>query len=565
MNIALITCFANESWEVYSKEMIKSVVSYWPSDIQFLINLNNNLLAEEVSKLLRKNDGFCCELSKDHLDFINNNKEKDHPTDYRKQVVRFCHKVFTLKNALEAIDRAKKDNFPNIPKYLIWMDADVITNKKVTLEMIKKCLPVEGDSVAYLGRKDWDHSECGWLAFDLENGGCDVINEVYNLYVTGKVFEEPQWHDSWLWDKVIKTKKATNLTLGLDGMDIWPTSPMGDWSVHHKGQLAKSNLLKNDQKQFNQQSNIKIQTKNSLPDEKIRSNISKNQSLIKNWVSTCKKTEEEIVVVSAGPMMIAENVLEEVKKGKKIVAVKHALKPLKDAGIKPWACILLDPRPRVNAFVENPDTDIIWFVASQVDPEATMTLLAAGCEVWGYHAAVGAHEEDLTALQEQSIVIGGSATATRGLFLLNKLGFNDFRLYGYDLCLPDKPNMNEIDELGQPKYFEIAIHVQHPCYNAKRAFWSTAELLAQYQEMGEIIEKTGFKITALGHGMIPFMTEAKNVSNLRMQKKSSKIKVKPLTYEELLCNKKTKYWEQLHNSLLKTLLKLKKVRSFLIQ
>jgi hypothetical protein len=516
--ITVITTFANKFWPIYAEEGIRSFVKYWPSDVPLLLKLDDDLLLEDVKKILREGDGISIGISDEQKDFIERNKDKDDPKNYRKQGVRFSHKVFAIKHTLDSIEAARKDGV-EVPRYLVWLDADVITTSQVTHELLKNCLPKEGDAVSYLGRKDWEHSECGWLAFDLEYQGKQLINDIYNLYVKDLIFKEEQWHDSWIFD-IVRDRfqyKATNLTEGKPGMDIWPESPMAKFSTHMKGPVAKSK----------KNMPLQIQTKNSRPNEEIQKNIEENQKLIKNWVTTCKKNRERVSVVSAGPQLVAESV-----KGTKIIAVKHALKELKAAGIKPWACILLDPRPRVNAFVENPNKDIIWFVASQVEPSVTKTLLDAGCTVWGYHAAVGANEEVLTHLQPDSIVTGGSATATRGLYLLEKLGFHKFDLYGYDLCLPDKPDLNEKDEMGQPKNFEITLQVNHEHYKLKKSFWATAELIAQYQEMNDIFQRTTWDIMAYGHGIVPFLAESKWVNNLR--KKGKKANMKLVHYKELL-------------------------------
>lgn len=553
--IAVITTFPNNMWQVCAKAMLESYVKFWPADIPLLVQLDDDLLLEDVKRVLRPNDGVTSGWDKEHADFVSRNKGKDHKTDYRKQAVRFCHKVFAIKHTLDAVEEARKDGIQDVPRYLIWMDSDVITTSNVSREMLTPCLPKEGDAVAYLGRKNWDHSECGWLAFDLENGGKDLIEAVFTMYVNDDVFDYPQWHDSWIWDDFIAAKRATNLTKDKPGMDIWQHSPMAAFSTHHKGPVAKNKMKPN------QGVPLTIMTKNSIPDESIKKNILENQAQIKNWIRTCLPNDEEIVVVSAGPMMIPEDLVGE--NGKKIVAVKHALKPLKEVGIKPWACILLDPRPHVNEFVENPDTDILWFVASQVEAKVVKTLLDAGCTVWGYHAAVGAHEEELTSKQPDSIVSGGSATATRGLFLLDKLGFRNFRLYGYDLCYFDKPDLDLKDEVGQPKYFEVSIAANHVGYKAKKAFWSSGELLAQYQEFVDIMQKTKWNLRAFGCGMIPFITESKRIGDLREKAKKDKIGVSlPVSYEELLCNKKNNFWMNLLKVLRKTLLKQMKASSF---
>lgn len=313
---------------------------------------------------------------------------------------------------------------------------------------------------------------------------------------------------------------------------------MAAWSRHYKGPVAKQELHNVKPKPIQQSNaltgNLSIQTKNSLPDKTIQQNILENQAQIKNWINPCKEHDEEIVVVSAGLMMIAEDLEPEIKAGRKIVAVKHALDPLKASGIKPWACILLDPREHLTKFVENPDTDVIWFVASQVDPRVVKKLLDSGCNVWGYHASVGAGEDHLTERQYYSIIRGGSATATRGLYVLNALGFRRFRLYGYDLCYPDKPNLNEKDEFGQMKYFEVSIEAKATNYQLKRAFWSKGELLAQYQEMNDLVTRMPWEFKAFGQGIVPFMVNAKRISDLREKRKKDKLNLKSVTYKELL-------------------------------
>lgn len=528
LSASIVTTFGDTNWQIYAKRMLEGFAANWPAEIPLLVFLDTPNLIPDVEKLLRPQDAVALHNSKEREAFLERNKGRDDATDYRKQASRFCHKVFALK---EAADYWKK-NPEQKCRYLIWLDADVLVTRKVTVDEVAACLPKQGDAVSYLGRKDWPHSECGWLAFDLENGGHQAIDTWTKFYTTDMVFQEEQWHDSWLFDRLALFMK-TNLTADKPGMEIWPQSPMAAWSRHYKGPIAKQELTGQPAQQETMKTQgLTIQTKNSIPNENIQRNILENQAQVKQWISTCTQTDEEIIVASAGPMLIAEDLLGETAK---IVAVKHALQPLRDAGVKPWACILLDPREHVSKFVDNPDKDIIWFVASQVTPSAVKTLLDAGCNVWGYHAAVGADEEKHTQAQSDAIVSGGSATATRGLFMLDKLGFRNFKLYGYDLCLPDKPDMNMKDEFGQPKHFEVSIDAKTMHYKAKRAFWSDAQLLAQYQELTDIMAKQSWTIKAIGHGILPFMTDAKRISDLRDAAKKSKLNhPKPVPYGEML-------------------------------
>jgi hypothetical protein len=553
-NIAVITTFPNEMFDVYAKKMLESFVQYWPKDVPLIVQLDNNDINQSLAPILRKDcDIVMVGRKVDHQDFIDRNKDKEDPQNYRKQPVRFCHKVFAIQNALDLVEKAKSDGVKDLPRYLIWLDADVHTTKPVSHDELKECLPKEGDAVAYLGRKDWPHSECGWLAFDLENGGADIIKTWHLQYITDAILQMKEWHDSWVFDQIEFTNK-TNLTADKPGMEIWPHSPMGKWSTHYKGPMAKQQLLQQNQimPRLNNGSNIQIQTKNSLPDEVLRAQIEENQKLIKNWVRECLPNDERVVVVSAGPHFVAEDVLKEVEAGRKIFAVKHSLTRLKNAGITPYACILLDPRPHVADFVKDADPNVLWIVASQVNPQVTKTLLERGCTIWGYHASVGAGEHVLTEKQPDAIISGGSATATRGMYLLEHLGFRKFKLYGYELSFPDKPDLNAKDEIGQPKYLEFSVSLNHPLHPMKKTFFSEPQLMAQFEEFRIIVESGKWDIEAEGEGIVPFLVNARKIANLRHNQLKYKIsKAHPVHYEKLF------KWKT------KSLPKIKRIRKFL--
>lgn len=537
MRIAVITTFPNNMFDVYARQMLESFVRYWPQDIPILVALDDDSLQSDVEKIVRPQDAVLTKWSKEHREFVERNKGKDDPTNYRKQPVRFCHKVFALKSALDAVNEQKK--VETAPQYLIWLDADVLTTRQVSVDEIAKCLPKQGDAVAYLGRKDWEHSECGWLAFDLEHGGDKLIEQMHFVYTTDAVLHSGQQHDSWIFDMVtgepvdknIPAIKKTNLTADKPGMEIWPQSPMASWSIHYKGPIAKQKLTPIAQNlRPAPGQNFVIQTRNAIPYEEICAHIKRNQELIKNWLVECESNDETIVVVSAGPQLVPEELREETNK---IVAVKHALLPLKKAGIKPWACILLDPREHVANFVKEADNEVKWFVASQVNPQVTELLLEQGCEVWGYHASVGAGESILTEKQANAVIHGGSATATRGLFLLSHLGFKSFHLYGYDLCYPDKMDMNARDDMGQPKYLEFSVGTKNVHVDIKRNFMSEPQLIVQFEEMNDILKGEKFKIKAFGDGMIPWIIKLMDLTNLRQNELKCKMGGKLSSYKDL--------------------------------
>ena len=93
---------------------------------------------------------------------------------------------------------------------------------------------------------------------------------------------------------------------------------------------------------------IIIQPKDCVPKDDILDNINDNVELIKDWdfVQNCDVNNEHVIVASAGPSMDFEELKAVQKKyDAKVVCVKHSYPLLLEAGIQPWACVILDPRP----------------------------------------------------------------------------------------------------------------------------------------------------------------------------------------------------------------------------
>lgn len=146
--------------------------------------------------------------------------------DYRHQMRRFAWKVF----AMTRLDLRSED-------WLVWLDADV----EVTAEPDWRILRSMVD-VCYLGRQDWDHSECGFVGWNLCARGGQGLDELRRVYVSGDILKAEQRHDSWIFDRVREKLDLIGLSLspGARGLDAWEASPLANWSKHHKG-MAKFN------------------------------------------------------------------------------------------------------------------------------------------------------------------------------------------------------------------------------------------------------------------------------------------------------------------------------------
>lgn len=522
MKYIVITTFPNKDWYEYLHVTTMSWLNFFPQEVDILIKLFKDDHQEVVNKSIeglvnnvqvKNGRKVCIETgsTKEELDFYTRHQNYVNNGDYRTNYIDFSHKVFAL---YQAYLYAKLNNVD----YILWVDADILAKEEISFEDLEKW--TNGADIAYLGRKDWDHSECGFVAYKTKEAG-KFIERFHEVYVNDSVLNLEQYHDSYVFDRLREERQFdlisyNNLSEGIDGMDVFNVSPLGERLIHYKGPQGKKELAKKvgvirGVSQSVDVNDVKIQTKNCVDKDKIRDHIQRNMRIIKNWYSPCKKTDEKIIICSAGPSLDPMEVKPHYDAGVKVVAVKHAIKKLHDAGIIPWAVILLDPRSHVGDFIADIHKDTIVFVASMVDPDVSTRLVTSGYKVIGYHCAVGANEMDFLR-NGDCLIVGGSATATRGISVLEGLGFRNMELYGYDCCYHEKPDLKEKKENGTNKYEEITLEVEtYGEKKVKRTFWTEGQLLAQLQEFRNYyFVREGLNLNFHGDGMIPWVCRNKN-------------------------------------------------------
>ena len=242
MKYTLITTFHKEGMEQYGQRMIDTFEKHWPAEIDLVV------YAENCTPKTTKSNVQVVDLlkeSKECRDFVerhrNNPKAhgRDASQDPRKQfkwdAVRFCYKVFATGLAEKTIDT----------DWLIWCDADTLTHTDIPVHFVPSISP--GDAmITYLGRGDKYHPECGWVGYNLRHVNSRMfIREFVSLYTEDKLFDLPEYHDSYVWSTVWKqyrTKpdnKFFNLnpnpdTKGFAGHPFI-NSALGEYLDHVKG------------------------------------------------------------------------------------------------------------------------------------------------------------------------------------------------------------------------------------------------------------------------------------------------------------------------------------------
>jgi len=264
---------------------------------------------------------------------------------------------------------------------------------------------------------------------------------------------------------------------------------------------------------------IVVTPKDSRPKQEIIDNVLANKKLIKDfdWIKTSKINNETAFIVSGGSSTDFKLLKKRIKEIKgKVFCVKHSYPKLLKAGIKPFACIILDPRPitgtsthgvvRKDLF-KKVDNETLFLVASMTDPSVTKYLLEKGVNIKGWQAYSDAIRDmnvkdkivvdKSTGISEGSTLItGGTCAAMRTISIAHTLGFRNFELFGFDCSvdnLTEEMKKEVTDtENNKPKYMQVET-------NGSK-FWTTGELLAMAQDCEKLFDNTNMDMGITFHG-----------------------------------------------------------------
>lgn len=243
MKYTVITSFHEAGLKQYGQRMIDTFEANWPAEVDLIV------CAENCQPKTTRVNSIVYDLLNERADlraFVERHKDnpKAHglagPPEtwtpkkaYRWSAVRFCYKVFS--KALCA------DRLPG--GWMIWIDGDSHTHSPVPIEWLSKVCP-DTAMVSYLGRGEKYHSECGWVAYNLDHPDTRrFIKEFVEMYNTDAIFNELEWHDSYIWDVVRKRYESNkgffNLNPNHEGKGLaghpFINSELGLYMDHVKG------------------------------------------------------------------------------------------------------------------------------------------------------------------------------------------------------------------------------------------------------------------------------------------------------------------------------------------
>jgi hypothetical protein len=239
---------------------------------------------------------------------------------------------------------------------------------------------------------------------------------------------------------------------------------------------------------------IVVNPRDCVPKDYIRDNIKNNMKLIKEdrWIDKYSLHRDTALIVSGGPNVDYDEIKKVIKDNPDsiVLCVKHSYPALLENGIKPWGCVVLDPRSidgisthgikRKDLF-KTIDPSTKFLVASMTDPSVTKYLKEHTDNIWGWHAFTESLRddedrktptqnnqvkirEDLGMTQGTTLITGGTCAAMRSIGILHTLGFRHIHLFGFDCSLKDEPTEDmkkettgAEDEEARPKYFQVSV------------------------------------------------------------------------------------------------------------
>jgi hypothetical protein len=239
----VVTTFNADGLKQYGQRMINAFEQHWPAEVDLVV-CAENCTPQTSRPNVRVYD--LLNLSSALNSFVERHKNNplahglagppevfDPKKSFRWNAVRFAYKIYAISLVANYTSQG----------WLIWLDADTITHSPIhVVDLDRLCLP--DAMIGYLGRGEKYHRECGWVAYNLDHPASrNFIQDLRAMYDQDRIFDLPEWHDSYVWDVVRRQYQALhkfyNLTSTMPGPGRaghpFINSELGKFMDHLKG------------------------------------------------------------------------------------------------------------------------------------------------------------------------------------------------------------------------------------------------------------------------------------------------------------------------------------------
>lgn len=225
----IVSSFSQEGWELYGRQFVESTLKHWPGELWVYYEGEKPDIKHD--KLVLK-DLFEVPGCVQYLETMNTlpifQGVINNTRYYQLDIHKFCRKMFALVDAAS-----------DYKGQLFWLDADTQTFKDIPEAMLEGFL--ENTFMCYMDRPGF-HSCASFVGWDNSH---PVAGQwwamLYDFYMSGKVFTQKEWHDSYILDVLREDNSipAKNIAADLTMVHGKPTNVFDlvfkNYAEHYKG------------------------------------------------------------------------------------------------------------------------------------------------------------------------------------------------------------------------------------------------------------------------------------------------------------------------------------------
>jgi uncharacterized Rossmann fold enzyme len=217
---------------------------------------------------------------------------------------------------------------------------------------------------------------------------------------------------------------------------------------------------------------------------------------------------EMITLVASGPSVAGQiDVIREMAKTTKIVAIKDAHDWLISQGVIPDYALAIDPQEHRISFYK-PHKDVEYMIASQCHKAMFDNLEGHNVTIWHPYVMKGQDRPKNTML-----IGGGTTSGLRAISLFYVLGYRHFSLFGFDSCNDgDKLRVNGSELKPGDQLSEIRIEQDGETFYCNASMALQAEHFQTYYDYLPDAHFYGF-----GHGLIQAIIKKREQNAVELQ------------------------------------------------
>jgi len=212
----IVTSFGTNGYRLYGRRFIETFSKHWPSDVQLTVYFENELPdcvgdtpANVVYRDLFEYGEMCQFLNENNDDIAKGRwpmegkvwKPKAIKAGYnfKFDAYKFARKPFAIYHAITHTNA----------NAIHWLDADIVTLQPVPQTLLHETLPRDYD-ISRLHRPGY-HSECGYIGITVCHDTVAFYKEFKNLYLDGRYLTLKEWHDSFVFDVLLRNNPNFNV------------------------------------------------------------------------------------------------------------------------------------------------------------------------------------------------------------------------------------------------------------------------------------------------------------------------------------------------------------------